>query len=500
MFIAIVTIVYLVLLFGICAWAQKRQDRIVAAGGKGSTLMAGKNLPLILVIMLTAGGSIGSATTTGVAQLVQTAGVSAIWYPLANIFGLLFLGIVGAKRMRRLGYSTSNEMVADYCGKTSRYLMVVGQLIILLGVGCLQYVSGGAMLSAMFPGTISYQMGILITAVVFTLICLIGGLYGTSLSNLINVIVIYLGIFICAIAAVVGVGGWDALMSGMETVQQTQATTFGGSWMSLTGGLGVAVCLSYMISEPGNRITTQSNTAAVAAAANEKVARKGLIIGALLLLPVAVASVVIGLVAKVQYPDVMAAQAFSVVLLNLHPALSALGMVGLWAVTVSTGIVLLMAAVQVFCYDIMAPINLRRQSADEKSRKKAMNIQVKVVTLVLSAVMLFCAYKATGIVATIITVLCITPAFFWIMLSFLYWPKLIKKSSALITQVVAYIFFVLWLFVPAVKTAFPTPIYVEWPLCTVVWFLCYFLDKRSIEQVVPKSQRTLSAGIMKDDE
>ncbi|MGN1002481.1 MAG: sodium:solute symporter family protein [Oscillospiraceae bacterium] len=499
MYITIITIVYLVLLFGVCALAQKRQDRIVAAGGKGSTLMSGKNLPLILVIMLTAGGSIGSATTTGVAQLVQTAGVSAIWYPLANILGLLFLGIVGAKRMRRLGYSTNNEMVADYCGKGSRYLMVVGQLIILLGVGCLQYVSGGAMLSAMFPGQISYELGILITAVVFTIVCLVGGLYGTSLSNLINVIVIYLGIFLCAIAAVSGVGGWDALMSGMDQVAAAETTTYGGSWLSLTGGLGLAACLSYVVSEPGNRITTQSNTAAVAAARDEKTARNGLIIGALLLLPVCIASVVIGLVAKVQYPDILSAQAFSVVLLNLHPALAALGMVGLWAVTVSTGIVLLMAAVQVFCYDIMAPINLRRADPDPIRQKKKMNIQTKIITVILSAVMLFCAYKATGIVSTIITVLCITPAFFWIMLSFLYWPKLIKKHSALITQIVAYIFFVVWLFVPAVKAAIPTPIYVEWPLCTVVWFLCYFLDREPIDKVVPKSERKLSAGILADE-
>ena len=101
MFVAIVVVVYLVALFGACAVAQRRQDRITAAGGKGSALMAGKNLPLILVIVLTAGGSIGSATTNGLAQLVQTAGVSAFWYSAANIIGLLFLGIVGAKRIHQ---------------------------------------------------------------------------------------------------------------------------------------------------------------------------------------------------------------------------------------------------------------------------------------------------------------------------------------------------------------------------------------------------------------
>lgn len=497
MLIAVVTIIYLVALFGICAWAQKRQEKKIAAGGKGSALMAGKNLPLILVIMFVAGGSIGAATTTGMAQLTQTAGFSAIWYSLANIIGLIFLGLVGAKRMRRLGYSTNAEMVADYCGSTSRYLMVIGQLIIMLGVGCLQFVSGGAMLAAMFPGVISYNMGILITAVVFTVICMIGGLFGTSLANLINVIVIYIGLILCCITSVSSSGGMGAVLDGMRNL--SESTTAGGSWLSLTGGLGLATCLSYLVSEPGNRITTQSNTAAAAAATDEKTARNGIVIGALLLLPITLVSIIMGFVAKLQFPGINSAQALATVILNQHPVLAAIGMAGLWAVTVSTGIVLLMASVQVFCYDVMAPFNIRKASSDATANKKRMNIQSKIVTIILSAVMLLCAYKATGMVATVITVLCITPAFFWIMLSFLYWPKLIKKSSALVTQIIAYAFFLIWLFIPGVKAAIPTPIYVEWPLCTVVWFLCAFLDKRPIDKVVPKSERKLSTGVMADE-
>ncbi len=500
MVVAIVTILYVVLLFTFSGYAQKKQNEAVAKGGKGSFLMAGKNLSLILVAVLTAGGSIGGALTTGVAQLVQTAGVSACWYGLANIVGLIFLGLVGARRIRHLGYSTNAEMVADYCGAPSRYMMVVGQLIIILGVACLQYVTGGAMLASMFPGVISYEMGLVITAVAFGVVCLVGGLLGTSLANLINVIVIYVGLFACGITAVVKFGGWSELMAGMEAVAASQTTTAGGSWMSLTGGLGIGVCLSYLVSEPGNRITTQSNTMACAAAKSEKAARGGIILGALLCLPVLIISIVFGLVAKVNFPEVASAQAMAAVILSLHPALAALGMAGLWAVTVSTGVALLMSSVQLVCFDILVPFKKNKAETDPVTAKKKQQTESRVVLFILVAITLFLAFKATGIVATIITVLCITPAFFWMMLSFLYFPRLIKKRSALITQIVAYAFFIAWLFIPAVKAAFPTPIYVEWPLCTIVWFLCAAFDKTPIDKVVPKSQRVLAAGIMKDDE
>ncbi len=304
---AIIVVLYLVVLFGACAWAQKQQARKIANGEKGSFLMAGKNLPLIFVMMLCAGGSIGGATTTGIAQLVQSAGISAIWYGAANVIGLLFLGIVGANRIRRLGYSTNSEMVADYCGSASRYLMTVGQLIIILGVGCLQYVSGGAMLSAMFPGAISYEMGVAITAVAFAVICLLGGLYGTGLANIINVIVIYVSLIVCLLMALAQYGGLSEIMAQIGKLQEP--TVNGGSWLSLTGGLGLLTCLSYLVSEPGNRITTQSNTMCAHAADSEKTARWGIIIGALLCMPICVISVIFGLIAKVNFPDVNSAQA-----------------------------------------------------------------------------------------------------------------------------------------------------------------------------------------------
>lgn len=499
MLVAIVTIVYLVLLFGISAIAQKKQNEIVAKGGKGNFLMAGKNLPLILVAVLTAGGSIGGSNTTGLAQLVQSAGISSIWYGIASAIGLIFLGVVGAKRMRRLGYSTNAEMVADYCGAPSRYLMVIGQLIIILGVACLQYVTGGAMLASMFPGVISYEMGLVISAVAFGAVCLVGGLLGTSLANLINVVVIYVGFIICCIVAVVQHGGWNELMAGMDVVAATQTTTAGGSWMSLTGGLGIGVCLSYLVSEPGNRITTQSNTMAVAAAKNEKVARNGIVLGAILCLPIAVISIIIGLVAKVNYPDVPSAQAMATVMMSLPPAVSALGMAGLWAATVSTGVALLMSSVQLICYDILVPFKKGKVESDPVKAKKKQQNETRIVLLVLVLITLFLAFKATGMIATIITVLCITPAFFWMMISFLYFPQLIKKRSALITQSVAYIFFFIWLFIPAVKTAIPNAIYVEWPLCTVVWFLCAAFDKEPIDKVVPKAERPISTVILQDD-
>lgn len=417
----VIVVVYLALLFGICGWAQVRQKKQAAAGGKVSFLMAGKNLPMLLVVMLMMGNMIGSTNTTGLAQLAMGGGgMTSVMYGLAGVGGVLFLGIVGARRMRRLNYSTTAEMMADYNGPASRYLMVIGQIIIVGGVACLQYVAGGAMLASMFPGRISVNVGIAITAVAFIAVCLLGGLFGASLANLINVIVIYIALIACLIAAISGMGGWEGFVASAGAIPEP--TTNGGSWLSLTGGLSLATCLSYFVSEPGNRISTQSNTQCALAAKDAKTARWGIIIAALGTIPVCFISAVIGIIARIQFPEAATAQAMSLVITSLNPVLGGLGLAGLWAVNVSSGVALLMACVQLLCYDVVAP--LRR----DKSKPISKN-QSRIVLLILGVVTLLCAYVGTDIVKTLTILLCITPAFFLAMIAMMYFPGLLKKRT-----------------------------------------------------------------------
>jgi SSS family solute:Na+ symporter len=333
------------------------------------------------------------------------------------------------------------------------------------------------MLASMFPGKISVNVGIAITAVAFIVVCLLGGLFGASLANLINVIVIYAALIACLIAAIAGLGGLEGFIASAKAIPES--TTNGGSWLSLTGGLSLATCLSYFVSEPGNRISTQSNTQCALAAKDAKTARWGIIIAALCTIPICFISALIGIIAKIQFPEAATAQAMSLVITSLNPFLSGLGLAGLWAVNVSSGVALLMACVQLLCYDVIAPLRKDKSKPISKTHSR-------IVLLILGIITLLCAYIATDIVKTLTILLCITPAFFLGMIGMMYFPKLLKKRTMVLTQAAAYIFFVAWLFIPAVKSAFPTPIYVEWPLCVVVFFLCYLFDKEPITIPQPR--------------
>ena len=473
---SIIIVLYLVLLFGVSAWAQKRQKKMEAQGGTGSFLMASKSLPTVLVAFMMAGAGIGSINTTGIAEQVQTAGLSGACAGFAGAVALIVLGVFGGKRMRALPYNTMPSMAKAYCGETTRWLLSLGGLVIAMAITALQFVGGGAMLSSMFPDYITYNMGVVITALVFFVIAALGGMMGASLSNVVNMIVMYIGLTLCLIAALVNLGGSDSLITKVNAIPEP--TTSGAPWLSVTGGLGLATFISYFASEIPNRFTTQSNTQQIFAAKDGKSARNGLVIGALMMVPITIISTIIGLIARVQFPDLaVKTQAMSMVVLSVNPVFSGLGMAALWAVKRHpTGVALLMTCTQLISYDVLHVFNKNREMTEKRQamQSRFVLVAVMIITLVM-------AFFMRGIVSTIMTMICITPAFAFIFVPILYCPKTLRKSTGTALLIVSYAFFLLWMLIPPLKALFSNPVYPEWGLAVVTFILCMIFDKRRVE-------------------
>ncbi|MCQ2452397.1 MAG: sodium:solute symporter family protein, partial [Oscillospiraceae bacterium] len=475
----IIIIVYLIMLFGVSAWAQKKQKKAEAEGSTGNFLIARKSLPTILVAFMMAGAGIGSINTTGIAQQVQTAGLSGICVGLAGTVALIVLGLVGAKRMRALPYNTMPSMAMAYCGSGTRWMLSIGGFVMALAIAALQFVGGGAMLASMFPGVITNQVGMIITAVVFLGIAMLGGFLGASLANFVNMFIMYIGLFLVLIAALTAknIGGVKGLITAVNAIPEP--TSSGAPWLSVTGGLGLATFISYFATEIPNRFTTQSNTQQIFAAKDGKAARNGIVIGALMMIPVTIMSCMIGLIARVQFPNLAAdgttVQALPLVVMSVNPFISGIGMAALCAVNVSTGIALLMTCAQLFCNDILAPVNKKREMTEH-----AQALQGRFALIGIAVLGLIMAFYLRSIVSTIMTLHCITAAFIFIFVPILFFPQLLRKSTGVALLAVSYLFFLIWLLVPGLKSAFPDPVYPEWGLALLTFLVCLLLDKRRI--------------------
>ena len=85
------------------------------------------------------------------------------------------------------------------------------QIMVQLCVMSLQYVAGGTILAALLPDVFTVTTGMIMSAIVFIGVTMMGGMWSASISNLLNVTLKYISISAAAYMAVVMMGGTAAI-------------------------------------------------------------------------------------------------------------------------------------------------------------------------------------------------------------------------------------------------------------------------------------------------
>ncbi|GAH21211.1 unnamed protein product, partial [marine sediment metagenome] len=180
-------------------------------------LLAGRNLPFWVVAPLLAGLAVGGASTIGVAEGAYSTGISAGWYNAAWAVAAILVGLIVARRYRRMEVATLPELFERHYSTSGRVIGVIGQLVLQMVIISVQYVAGGAILSSLLPDVFSFRQGMFITAVVFIGITLIGGFWAAGLTNIINVILIYVGVILGVFIAIRKIGGFGELVAKLPS-------------------------------------------------------------------------------------------------------------------------------------------------------------------------------------------------------------------------------------------------------------------------------------------
>ena len=459
--------IYILLLFGISIYAKKRSE-----GSATNFLLAGRKLGTFLVTVSVAGLAIGAASTVGVAESSYKMGISAGWYNGAWAAGALVMGLVGAAKYRKLGVSTLPELFERHFGRESRLISAIALLIVLMMIASLQYIAGGAILSTMLPDIFSFRDGMFVSAIVFIAISLIGGLWSSGLSNIVSVALIYFGVIAATIVTVSGVGGFSGLASKLPA---------GQPWFSLKGTFPIATLIGWFVVMITQALTAQGTVQIACSAKDEKSARNGYIGAAIVIFPIGFLCAIMGMVARVQFPDVAPTLALPHVIMSLPPLLAGLILSALWAADVSTACTILMGSSTLFTQDIY-----KRFVEPQASEKKIFQIS-RLSVLLIGLFTLYLAFQAEEIVKTMMIGLSLTTAFTLIFLMLLFKPTWCRQGSAFWTNLVGIIGLAAWQLVPAVPAFFKTylpffthPIYLEWFICGIAFFLVALLDKRPI--------------------
>jgi SSS family solute:Na+ symporter len=457
--------VYIVMLFGVTWWAR----RLTARGGGGFVgyLLAGRQLPPVVAAALLAGLAVGGVSTIGTSELAYSKGISAGWYNAAWATGAFIMGLGPARRYRRLEISTLPELFEHCYSTTGRVLGVAGQLVIQVVITSLQYVAGAVILTRLMPDVFTHFSGMLVTALVFVGITLIGGFWAAGLTNVINVTVIYVGIVLGAGLTVAQVGGLEALAAALPR---------GHPGFDLLA-LGPGKISAWFVVMSSTVLATQSVIQVGFAARDERAAARTYLLGGLIILPVGFISALIGMASAVLKPGIVAAEALPAVVLELSPVAAGIILSGLWAADVSTASALLMGSAALTCGDI-----IKRFFAPELSPRGEQRVS-RVTVLALSVITFLLALTVSGILKILLIGLSLTTAYTLVMLATLYTPSLCRRSSASWTLAATMVSLVVWLLAPGEWQVLPHPVYFTWIVSLATFLLVAAVDRRAIEPI-----------------
>jgi len=451
--------VYIALLYAITWWSR----RLSVKDGLVGYLLAGRNLPFWITAAMLTGLAVGGASTIGVAEMAYENGLGAGLYNAAWGVGAVIAGLFVMRRIREMELSTIPELFERRYSVGGRVLGVVGQLVIQIVITSLQYVAGGAILHSLLPDVFSPAGGMLTTAVVFVGITLIGGFWAAGLTNIINVILIYTGVVLGAAMILFkpGMGGFAGLAEKLPD---------GHAGFSL-GGLEGGVILAWFVVMAVTALGTQSVLQIGFASRDGKAARKGFLLGGLIILPVGFISALIGLAAAGVHPGIDAREALPLAVLDLNPLIAGMILAGLWAADVSTACALLLGSATLTVDDIIkrffAP-NLGARGEWLVSRGTV--LAISVLTYIL-------ATTVTGILKTLLAGLALNAGYALLLLMTLFCPALCRKGSALWVLLATFAAFGAWFALPGTWQAYH-PVYYTLVAAVAAFLITAVVDRR----------------------
>lgn len=438
-----IILVYIGVLFGI-SWYVKRR----AAGSSENYVLAGRKLTTPLIMVSIVGLAVGGASTIGVAEQAYKVGLSAGWYTAAWGIGAIVMGLTVAKKYRRLNITTIPEMLERYYDKKGAIAGIFCQVLVQLVVMSLQFVAGGAILSALMPAIFTPLTGMLVSTVVFIGITVIGGMWSASQSNVLNVTLQYIGITVAAFLILAAAGGIDVVAIQAPTIHS----------LDFISGVGPMTIITWIVVLITVNLSLQAIIQISLGAKDVQTARKGFIIGGLVMLPVGFIAAFLGVIAAEMYPNISATTALPKLIMSLNPWIAGVTLASLWAADVGTACNLLLSAATLYSHDI-------HKRFIEPDMSDAKYMRVTRISVVLLGLLTLCgALTISGIIATLMAGLSLMAAFGVIVLMTMYAPQYCAKEAAFYTIIASIVVLVAWMFVPAVRIL-PHVIYAEWIVC-----------------------------------
>jgi SSS family solute:Na+ symporter len=331
---------------GIGVWSKRR------AGSRNGFFVAHRQGSLPLITGSLVATAIGGSALIVTSSLGFELGLPGAWWLLVGSVGLVLLGVFFARRVRGAALYTLPELVGkQYDGRVS---LAAAILIVVAWIGVVagQIVAAGSFLSILGIGSTTFWV-VIFTAVV-VLYAILGGQFSIIRTDVFQAPIFFIGIFIVLALVFSRVGGIEGLKASLPASYFSFPTSPAFDWKML---------LSFLILVGATYVVGPDMYSRLFCAKGERTAQQSAILSAFLLIPLAFAITLIGMSARVLYPQIMPAQAFPQLISGiLSPGLNGLVIAAIIATLMSSADTCLLSQSVILTEDI---IKRARPALDE---------------------------------------------------------------------------------------------------------------------------------------
>lgn len=377
--IAIVFIYFLGLIF-----IGSRSFRIVK--GINGFFVADRKAPFLFVVGSLFATIIGGSSTIGMAGLGYRQGLVGSWWLLVGAIGLFFLGLFLAKKVRGYSLYTLPEILEVQYGAEAK--LIASCLIVIAWTGIIagQIVAAGKILETLLTASPSFLM--IIVAVVFILYTLLGGQHSVvrtdSIQSLIIVMAIVISIPLC-------LGKAGGIFSMREAL--------GGEYFSfpINSHFTWKTFATYLFLVGSSYLVGPDIYSRLFCAKDEKTAMGATMAVALALIPFAFMITMIGMSARVLFPNISPEASFPTMINHIFPiGVNGIVIAALLSAMMSSADTCLLTTSTILSMDIIKPIFKPGMS------EKTILLLSRLLIMVIGLLSLLVALKLKGVISSLL--------------------------------------------------------------------------------------------------
>lgn len=188
---SIILALYLIVLAGIGYVCSKK------AKSSKSFFLADRSLGWFALTATITATVVGGSATIAAAKLIYLNGFPALWLDIGAATGLIILGFTLAKMVRKTGLFTLPEITGTLFNEKVRYVSAVLILLTQIAWIALLIQGTGAVIAILLP--LDYTLLLTVITIIFIVYTLLGGQYAVVYTDIIQFIVMLIGV--CVIAA-----------------------------------------------------------------------------------------------------------------------------------------------------------------------------------------------------------------------------------------------------------------------------------------------------------